>query len=180
MLISALRFLLGRWNSNSVWCVRRSQGQPEVVDYASQIGLESWDQLLPMIGLRVATLHAAAGTMIPLMVVAIMTRFFGKERRFADGLKIWKFAVFASLAMTIPDVLIAATLGPEFPSLLGFWLVWPLWSQQQEKDSCFPRVITGTLKKKRRGMNRGLGRRAATSGSFLRVCRYGKPGFLTW
>lgn len=95
------------------------KGQPEVVDYASQIGLESWDQLLPMIGLRVATLHAAAGTMIPLMVVAIMTRFFGKERRFADGLKIWKFAVFASLSMTIPYVLIAATLGPEFPSLLG-------------------------------------------------------------
>jgi len=72
-----------------------------------------------MIGLRVAALHAVAGTMIPLLVVAIMTRFFGKERSFADGLKIWKFAIFASLSMTIPYVVIAATLGPEFPSLLG-------------------------------------------------------------
>ncbi len=93
--------------------------QQEVVDYATQLGLTSWEQLLPMIGLRVAALHAVAGSMIPLLVVAIMTRFFGKERRFSDGLKIWKFAIFASLSMTIPYVAIAATLGPEFPSLLG-------------------------------------------------------------
>jgi lactate permease len=93
--------------------------QQEVVDFATQLGLTSWEQLLPMIGWRVAALHAVAGTMIPLLVVAIMTRFFGKERRFADGLKIWKFAIFASLSMTIPYVAIAATLGPEFPSLLG-------------------------------------------------------------
>lgn len=93
--------------------------QQEVIQYASELGLGSWHELLPMIGLRVAALHAVAGTLIPLMVVAIMTRFFGKERRFADGLQIWKFAVFASLSMTIPYVAIAATLGPEFPSLLG-------------------------------------------------------------
>lgn len=93
--------------------------QQEVVDFATQLGLTSWEQLLPMIGLRVAALHAVAGSMIPLLVVAIMTRFFGKERRFSDGLKIWKFAIFASLSMTIPYVAIAATLGPEFPSLLG-------------------------------------------------------------
>lgn len=93
--------------------------QQEVVQYASQLGLEKWEQLLPMIGLRVAALHAVAGTMIPLMVVAIMTRFFGKERSFSQGLQIWKFAIFASLSMTIPYVVIAATLGPEFPSLLG-------------------------------------------------------------
>jgi len=93
--------------------------QQAVVDYAAQLSLESWEQLLPMIGWRVAALHAVAGTMIPLLVVAVMTRFFGKERRFADGLEIWKFAIFASLAMTIPYVAIAAILGPEFPSLLG-------------------------------------------------------------
>ncbi|MDB4622069.1 L-lactate permease, partial [Rubripirellula sp.] len=74
--------------------------QQEVVQYASQLGLEKWEQLLPMIGLRVAALHAVAGTMIPLMVVAIMTRFFGKERSFSQGLQIWKFAIFASLSMT--------------------------------------------------------------------------------
>ncbi len=93
--------------------------QQEVIQYSSELGLDGWQELLPMIGLRVAALHAVAGIVIPLLVVSIMTRFFGKERRFADGLQIWKFAVFASLSMTIPYVAIAATLGPEFPSLLG-------------------------------------------------------------
>ena len=59
------------------------------------------------------------GTLVPLFVVATMTRFFGEKRSFGEGLKIWKFAIFASLAMTIPYVLVAIFLGPEFPSLIG-------------------------------------------------------------
>jgi len=102
-----------------VGVARGLDGQPEVVQYASQLGLQDWTELLPMIGLRVAILHAIAGIMIPLFVVAIMTRFFGGNRSFGEGLKLWKFAIFASLSMTIPYVAIAATLGPEFPSLLG-------------------------------------------------------------
>ena len=102
-----------------VGVARGLDGQPEVVQYASQLGLQNWTELLPMIGLRVAILHAIAGSMIPLFVVAIMTRFFGINRSFGEGLKLWKFAIFASLSMTIPYVAIAATLGPEFPSLLG-------------------------------------------------------------
>ncbi|MGI9470431.1 MAG: L-lactate permease [Rubripirellula sp.] len=94
-------------------------GKPEVVEYASSLGLADWTELLPIIGFKVAVLHAIAGTMIPLLVVAIMTRFFGRERSFRGGLQIWKFAIFASLSMTVPYVIIAKLLGPEFPSLLG-------------------------------------------------------------
>lgn len=92
---------------------------PEVAAYATSLGLESTADLLPIIGGRVAILHAICGLMIPLFVVSIMTRMFGKNRSFSDGLKIWKFALFASLAMTIPYAIIANTLGPEFPSLIG-------------------------------------------------------------
>ncbi len=92
---------------------------PEVAEFANSLGLESTTDLLPIIGGRVAILHAIAGTMIPIFVVSIMTRLFGANRSFADGLRIWKFALFASLAMTIPYAIIANTLGPEFPSLLG-------------------------------------------------------------
>ncbi len=95
------------------------EGSDFVVAYASELGMESWAELLPIIGARVALIHATAGVLIPLMVVSIMTRFFGTNRRFSDGLKIWKFALFSSLAMTIPYAIIANTLGPEFPSLLG-------------------------------------------------------------
>ena len=94
-------------------------GNPSVVQYADARGLDHWTELLPIIGGKVAILHAVAGLLIPLLVVVVMTKFFGPRRSAADGLKIWKFAVFSSLAMTIPYVIIANTLGPEFPSLIG-------------------------------------------------------------
>ncbi len=68
---------------------------------------------------KVALLHAACGTFIPLTVVCILTRFFGANRSWAEGLRAWRFALFAAFSMTIPYVLVAWWLGPEFPSLLG-------------------------------------------------------------
>ncbi len=75
--------------------------------------------LVTEIGGKVAIIHMIAGTLVPLFVVALMTRFFGKNKSFSEGIKIWKFALFASFAMTIPYVLVANLLGPEFPSMIG-------------------------------------------------------------
>ena len=93
-------------------------GDPAVEEFARAAGYE-WLPFLAMIGTRVALLHAVTGTLIPVIVVAFMTRFFGPNRSFADGLRIWKFALFAAFAMTIPYVLVAFLLGPEFPSIVG-------------------------------------------------------------
>ena len=82
-------------------------------------GFADWGAYLAMIGFRVAVLHAIAGTLVPLLVVAFMTRYFGRRRSFAAGLAIWKFALFSSVAMTVPYLLTAYVLGPEFPALLG-------------------------------------------------------------
>lgn len=76
-------------------------------------------EFLVKIAGKVALLHAVAGTFIPLCVVTVMTRFFGPNRSFAEGLRVWKFAVFAALAMTLPYLAVAWFLGPEFPSLIG-------------------------------------------------------------
>ncbi|MCZ6795576.1 MAG: L-lactate permease [Planctomycetota bacterium] len=76
-------------------------------------------EFLAGIGLKVALLHAIAGTLIPLFVVALMTRFFGKNRSFSEGLAVWKFALFAAFSMTVPYLAAAWLLGPEFPALLG-------------------------------------------------------------
>ena len=85
-----------------------------------QSGLNTNDtQLLHDIGEKVAVLHAICGTLVPLLVVSVMTRFFGKNKSFAEGLRVWPFAIFAALAMTIPYVIIAHLAGPAFPSLLG-------------------------------------------------------------
>ncbi len=94
-------------------------GSDAVVSFAAGQGLENWTELLPIIGFKLAFLHAVAGMLIPLIIVTVMTRFFGARRSIKEGLEIWKFAIFASLAMIIPYVVIAKLLGPEFPSLLG-------------------------------------------------------------
>jgi len=71
------------------------------------------------IGEKVAFLHGICGTFIPLAVVCVMTRFFGRNRSWREGLAAWRFALFAAFSFTIPYVLVARYLGPEFPSLLG-------------------------------------------------------------
>ncbi len=76
-------------------------------------------EFLDMIGAKVAILHAITGTLIPLFVVSLMTRFFGANRSFVDGLKVWRFALFAAFSMTIPYVIVAHVFGAEFPSLFG-------------------------------------------------------------
>jgi len=92
---------------------------PQMAAYALERGFAEWDDFLAYIATKVAILHALAGTFVPLLVAAVMTRFFGPERSFAAGFQVWKFALFAALAMTVPYVAVAAFFGPEFPSMFG-------------------------------------------------------------
>ncbi len=78
-----------------------------------------WNGLLAEIGFKVALLHAMCGVLIPLLVVCVMTRYFGERRSWRDGLAAWRFALFAAVAMIVPYLLVARFLGPEFPSLIG-------------------------------------------------------------
>ncbi len=71
------------------------------------------------IGVQVAMIHALVGVLVPLIMVAMLTRFFGDRRSFMEGLRVWPFAVFAALAFLVPYYLVAALLGPAFPSLIG-------------------------------------------------------------
>jgi len=94
-------------------------GDETVRAAAAQMGYADWNGFLAAVGAKVAVLHAIAGTLIPLFVVSLMTRFFGPNRSYADGLRVWRFALFAAVAMTTPYVLMAILLGPEFPSIFG-------------------------------------------------------------
>jgi len=81
-----------------------------VADYAG---------MLDMIGARVAIVHAIIGVVIPLFMVSLLTRFFGANRSWREGLAVWKFAIFAGLCFTVPYVLLGVFVGPAFPSLAG-------------------------------------------------------------
>ena len=90
-----------------------------VQQFLTTTDFTNFSALLDSIAIKVAFLHALAGTFVPLIVVSMMTGLFGADRSFAEGLRAWKFALFAAFAMTVPYFLAAVFLGPEFPSLLG-------------------------------------------------------------
>jgi lactate permease len=98
--------------------VRGGLESPGIMASLSAAGLEMSDYL-QLITVHAVTLHAIAGTLMPLFMVVMMTRFFGKHRSWSDGLDILPFALFGGAAFTVPYFLAGIFLGPEFPSLLG-------------------------------------------------------------
>jgi lactate permease len=83
------------------------------------IGEMSYMDYLVQIGAYAAFFHMLVGALIPLIMVGMLTRFFGEKRSFRQGLYAWKFALFAGFAFTVPYYVVATFLGPEFPSIAG-------------------------------------------------------------
>ncbi|MCL7461947.1 L-lactate permease [Pseudomonas sp. NW5] len=79
----------------------------------------SWEVFLQLITGNVAIIHAIVGTLMPLIMVLMLTRFFGKEKSWKAGFEVLPFALFAGLTFTLPYAATGVFLGPEFPSLLG-------------------------------------------------------------
>ena len=79
----------------------------------------SWDFYLQQITTNVALVHAMVGVLMPAFMAVMLTRFFGANRSWREGLSILPFALFAGLAFTVPYALTGIFLGPEFPSLVG-------------------------------------------------------------
>lgn len=79
----------------------------------------NWEQFLQLITSEVAVGHAIVGTLMPLFMIVMLTRFFGPNKSWREGFAITPFALFAGLSFTIPYALTGIYLGPEFPSLIG-------------------------------------------------------------
>lgn len=78
-----------------------------------------WAEYIHSLGAQVAAIHAVISVLVPLFMVALMTRYFGRERSFLPGLRAWKFALFGGVCLSVPYALTARWLGPEFPDVLG-------------------------------------------------------------
>ncbi len=63
--------------------------------------------------------HAIVGTFLPLGVLMITTKFFGKERSFKPAFEAAPFAIFAGLSFSVPMMVLAMTMGHDFASLLA-------------------------------------------------------------
>lgn len=93
-------------------------GVPAVSQQLVDLGL-SQPEYLKLIGQWAGVIHGVVGTFLPLVLVMVLTAGFGERRSVLDGLRAWKFALFAGLAFTVPYTLTAYFLGPEFPTLIG-------------------------------------------------------------
>lgn len=93
-------------------------GVPAVNQQLVDLGLTQ-PEYLTLIGQWAGVIHGVVGTFLPLVLVMVLTAGFGEGRSVLDGLRAWKFALFAGLAFTVPYTLTAYFLGPEFPTLIG-------------------------------------------------------------
>ncbi len=87
---------------------------------AGQAGdITSFAMFLKVIGQWASILHLPMIFILPLFVNMMLTRFFGQNKSWKEGLGAWKFSLFASACFAIPYVAVAFLVGEEFPSLLG-------------------------------------------------------------
>ncbi len=100
----------------------------------------NWETYLQVITSEVAIVHAITGTLIPLFMVMMLTRFFGKNKSWTEGLNIIPFAIFGGLAFTIPYALTGVFLGAEFPSLIGALIGLPIVVLAAKKGFLLPKT----------------------------------------
>ncbi|MEO0835492.1 MAG: L-lactate permease [Cyanobacteria bacterium J06642_3] len=94
------------------------EGAMVVTDYLAKQPY-NYSEYFRLIVIRIGVLNGIIGSLIPLLMVCVLTRYFGERRSWREGLEVGWFALFAGLAFTIPSGLTAIFLGAEFPSLIG-------------------------------------------------------------
>ncbi len=98
--------------------IQSSLDIPSIHEALAQSGM-TYVEYIKQIGVWTAAQHAIPGILLPLIMVAMLTRFFGEKRSIREGLAIWPYALFAGFCFVGPYLLVAIFLGPEFPTLLG-------------------------------------------------------------
>ena len=93
-------------------------GTPIVVGI--QKGLtDASPELISQVATSAVSIDLLVGVFVPLMLVTMLTRFWGANKSFKEGLALWPFALFSGIAFVGPAWVVAQLLGPEFPSIFG-------------------------------------------------------------
>ena len=87
-------------------------------------GLQTGDgavapEFIQAIAVQAAAIDVLVGTFVPLILLVLLAGIFDERRDWRRGFAVWRFALFAGLTYTLPALAVAATLGPEFPALIG-------------------------------------------------------------
>ncbi len=93
------------------------------------------------IGEYVSLMHLPMLFLLPIGMLGFMTRFFGKNKSWAEGFAVWKYCIMASFCFGIPYIIIAWTVGPEIPSLIGGLLGLGVLVYLTKKGICVPKNV---------------------------------------
>ena len=118
MMIQSTAVTFGACGTPILIGVRGGLENPELLDRLASEGID-FERYLYDIGACSAVIHGIVGVLIPTLMIVMMTRFFGTNRSWKEGLSIFPFALFSGFAFTIPYTLTGILIGPEFPSLIG-------------------------------------------------------------
>ncbi|KHE72889.1 L-lactate permease [Halobacillus sp. BBL2006] len=99
------------------------QGLRQGADVANEVqqvlGAHSIGEYIQGVAQSAVMIDLFIGSFIPLVLVVMLTKIFGENHSFKEGLALWKFSLFAGLSFTVPAFIVATFLGPEFPSIIG-------------------------------------------------------------
>lgn len=98
------------------------QGSDLAPIVTNHLGSMSVMEFIQIASVKASLLNWLPGTLLPLMLSAMLTRFWGENKSWKEGLAIWKFALLAGFTYTTFALLISVFMGPEFPALLGSML----------------------------------------------------------
>src|SRR5690606_1766846 len=112
---------------------------PEFGNHLNDFGITSHQYLLS-VSAQTAGIHALVGSLMPTLMVVMMTRFFGQNKSWKEGLAIWPFTLFAGLCFTLPYMLTGIFLGPEFPSLIGSLVGLPIVMYAARRNFLIPKT----------------------------------------
>jgi lactate permease len=99
----------------------------------------SFSQFIQSVSFWGVTIHSLIGVFIPLFLILVLTKYFGKNRSWKEGFGAWKFAIFAGITFFIPYWLAGVLLGPELPTLVASLLAFFILAYAIRKKFCLPK-----------------------------------------
>ena len=113
-----------------------------VVEAAVMAGhYQSLDYFFKVIGETATLMHVPMAIILPIFMLGFMTRFFGPKRSWSEGFAAWKFCLFAAFAFVVPYLILAWTVGPELPSLVGGLIGLGIIITGAKKGFCVPKTV---------------------------------------
>ena len=108
---------------------------------SAYLGNTQFSDFIQLVSEKSAILNIIPGTLLPLILVVLLTRFWGKNKSWKEGLAVWKFALLSGFSFSGFAALTAIYLGPEFPTILGSLLALVLMVALAKKGVFVPKQV---------------------------------------